>query len=196
MSNEITVRITCSLQEIYKILKDKGFSIVDKYNLEDTYYVLNNIDISKQPIREILKKYVLIRNITQFVPEDFINSYNLFTMTFKNKNIALDGTIISQNKKDCQIQNMEQGKRFIESLGYKEIMTIKENAIVYGKGKLKLAIKDVANGDNLIEIETIEDNPELDTTDKLKAIINELQIPIDTNDYFVKKAEIELKKII
>lgn len=196
MSNEITVRITCSLQEIYNILKNKGFSIVDKYNLEDTYYVLNNIDIRKQPIREILKKYVLIRNIIQFVPDDFIDSYNLFTMTFKNKNIALDGTIISQDKKDCQIQNMEQGKAFIESLGYKEIMTIKENAIVYGKGKLKLVIKDVVNGDNLIEIETIEDNSELDTTDKLKAIINELQIPIDTNDYFVKKAEIELKKII
>lgn len=196
MSNEITVRITCSLQEIYNILKSKGFSIVDKYNLEDTYYILNNIDISEQPIREILKKYVLIRNITQFVPDDFIDSYNLFTMTFKNKKIALDGTIISQDKKDCQIQNMEQGKAFIESLGYKEIMTIKENSIVYGKGKLKLAIKDVVNGDNLIEIETIEDDAELDTTDKLKATINELQIPIDTNDYFVKKAEIELKKII
>jgi len=196
LSNEITVRITCSLQEIYNILKNKGFSIVDKYNLEDTYYVLNNIDIRKQPIRKILKKYVLIRSIIQFVPDDFIDSYNLFTMTFKNKNIALDGTIISQDKKDCQIQNMEQGKAFIESLGYKEIMTIKENAIVYGKGELKLVIKDVVNGDNLIEIETIEDNSELDTTDKLKAIINELQIPIDTNDYFVKKAEIELKKII
>lgn len=196
MSNEITVRITCSLQEIYNILKSKGFSIVDKYNLEDTYYILNNIDIREQPIREILKKYVLIRNITQFVPDDFIDSYNLFTMTFKNKKIALDGTIISQDKKDCQIQNMEQGKAFIESLGYKEIMTIKENSIVYGKGKLKLAIKDVVNGDNLIEIETIEDDTELDTTDKLKATINELQIPIDTNDYFVKKAEIELKKII
>lgn len=196
MSNEITVRITCSLQEIYNILKSKGFSIVDKYNLEDTYYILNNIDIMEQPIREILKKYILIRNITQFVPDDFIDSYNLFTMTFKNKKIALDGTIISQDKKDCQIQNMEQGKAFIESLGYKEIMTIKENSIVYGKGKLKLAIKDVVNGDNLIEIETIEDDAELDTTDKLKATINELQIPIDTNDYFVKKAEIELKKII
>lgn len=196
MSNEITVRITCSIQEIYNILKNKGFSIVDKYNLEDTYYVLNNIDIRKQPIRKILKKYVLIRSIIQFVSDDFIDSYNLFTMTFKNKNIALDGTIISQDKKDCQIQNMEQGKAFIESLGYKEIMTIKENAIVYGKGELKLVIKDVVNGDNLIEIETIEDNSELDTTDKLKAIINELQIPIDTNDYFVKKAEIELKKII
>lgn len=196
MSNEITVRITCSLQEIYNILKNKGFSIVDKYNLEDTYYILNKIDIRKQPIREILKKYVLIRNIIQFVPDDFIDSYNLFTMTFKNKNISLDGTIISQDKKDCQIQSMEQGKAFIESLGYKEIMTIKESAIVYGNGKYKLAIKDVVNGDNLIEIETIEDDPELDTTDKLKAMINELQIPIDTNDYFIKKAEIELKKIL
>ena len=64
--------------------------------------------------------------------------------------------IISQDKKDCQIQNMEQGKAFIESLGYKEIMTIKENAIVYGKGELKLVIKDVVKGDNLIEIEKIK----------------------------------------
>lgn len=38
MSNEITVRITCTLQEMCNILKNKGFSIVDKYNLEDIYY--------------------------------------------------------------------------------------------------------------------------------------------------------------
>ena len=31
---------------------------------------------------------------------------------------------------------------------------------------------------------------------KLKEKINDLQIPINTNDYFVKKAEIELKKIL
>ena len=75
-------------------------------------------------------------------------------------------------------------------------MTIREKTIVYCKNELKLAIKNVENGDNLIEIETIEDNPELDTTDKLKEKINELHIDIDTKDYFVQKAEIELNRIL
>ena len=65
MSNEITVRITCSLQEIYNILNSKGFSIVDKYNLEDTYYILNNIDIREQPIRgrQILQTLIFFEKL-------------------------------------------------------------------------------------------------------------------------------------
>ena len=181
---------------MYNILKNKGFSIIDKFYLEDIYYIPKEIDVKKQSVREILKRYILIRSIIQFVPDNFINSYNIFNMTFKEKNIALDGSIINQDKKDCQIQNKEQGKAFIEVLGYKEIMTIKEKSIVYGKGELELAVKDVENGDNLIEIETVEGNSKLDTVDKLKVIINELQLPVDTTDYFVKKAEIELKKIV
>ena len=48
----------------------------------------------------------------------------------------------------------------------------------------------------VIEIETEKDNPELNSIDKLKEKISELQIPVDTNDYFIKKAEIELKKFL
>lgn len=73
-------------------------------------------------------------------------------------------------------------------------MTIKEKDIVYEKDYLKLAIKDIENGENLIEIETIEDNLDFDTIDKLIKKINELKIPINTEDYYVKKAEIELEK--
>lgn len=196
MGNEITVRINCSLQEIYNILENKGFSIIDKYNLEDMYFIKNDIDVNKQSVREILNKYILIRKVTQFIPGDFVKNYNVLYLTLKSKNIASDGTIISQDKRDCQINNIEQGKEFIKALGYKNLMTIKERAIVYGKGNLKLAIKDIENSEKLIEMETIDNNPELDTIEKLKEKINELQIPINTNDYFVKKAEIELKKIL
>lgn len=196
MSNEITVRINCSLEEMYNNLENKGFKIVDKYYLEDIYYIPKEIDIRKHPTRKILSKYVLIRNITQFVPDKFIDKYNLFTITYKSKNISEDGTIIEQNKKDCIIQDIEQGKEIIKALEYKDIMTIREKTIVYCKNELKLAIKNVENSDNLIEIETIEDNPELDTTDKLKEKINELHIDIDTKDYFVQKAEIELNRIL
>lgn len=196
MSNEITVSINCSLQEIYNLLENKGFSIVDKYNMEDIYYIQKDIDIKKQPIEKILNKYVLIRKVIQFIPDNFVDSYNVNKLIFKSKEIASDGTIIRQDKKDCIIKYIYEGIEFIEALGYKELMTIKEKAIVYGKDDLQLVIKDVENSENLIEIETKEDNKKLDTIDKLKNIVRELQIPIKANNYFVKKAEIELKKLI
>ena len=56
-----------------------------------------------------------------------------------------------------------------------------------------LPIKDIQNGDKLIEI---EENEQLDTIDKIKCELEKLDIPIDCNDYFIKKAEIELRKIL
>ena len=196
MSNEITVSINCSIQEIYNRLGNKEFSIVDKYNMEDIYYIQKDIDIKKQAIEEILKNYVLIRKVTQFISDNFVDSYNVNKLIFKSKEIASDGSIIRQDKKDCIIKYIYEGIEFIKALGYKELMTIKEKAIVYGKDDLQLVIKDVENSENLIEIETKENNKKLDTIDKLKNIVRELQIPIKANNYFVKKAEIELKKLI
>lgn len=196
MNNEITVKINCSTQEMCKILENKGFSMVDKYDLEDIYYIKKNLDIKKQPIKEIFKKYILIRSVTQYLPNNFVISNNIIKLTVKNKDIETNGTITRQEKKDCQIQNIKQGKEFLHALDYRELMTIKEKAIVYGKGELKLVIKDVYNSDNLIEIETVDGNRDLDTTEKLKEKLNELNIPVNTNDYFVKKAENVLKKLI
>jgi len=196
LSNEITVRIKCSLDEMYNILKNKGFNIVDKYNLEDIYYIKKDCNVKKQLISKLLERYILIRKITQFVPSEFKDSYNINLLVLKNKDIALDGTIKNQQKKECEIKSIEQGKEFIEALRYKQLIVIREKTLVYGKGELKLAIKDIENGENLIEIETVENFPELDSIEKIKQKIKGLQIPIDTNDYFVKKAEIELKKIL
>lgn len=196
MSNEITVKINCSLQEMYEILKNKGFSVIDKFDLEDIYFIKKDIDIKNSSIEDIFKEYILIRKVTQFIPKDFKTNITELKLTLKMKDISTDGTIINQEKIDCQIQNVEQGKKFIEAIGYKNIMTIKEKDIVYEKGDLKLAIKDIENSDDLLEIETVESNTKLDTVDKLIEKLNELQIPINTDNYFVKKAEIELKKVL
>jgi len=72
----------------------------------------------------------------------------------------------------------------------------KENDIVYGKDGFELAIKDIQNGEKLIEIETVEDNEEVNTIEKLKDKVASIQIPIYIDNYFVKKAEIELNKML
>ena len=74
-------------------------------------------------------------------------------------------------------------------------MNIKENDIIYSKNEFELAIKFIENSDILIEIET-ENNTEWDTIEKIKGILSQIDIPIEKDKYFIKKAENELNKIL
>lgn len=191
MSNEITVKLTCSIEELCNLLENKNFRIVEKYILDDTYFIPRELNLKSMSHREILGRAILLRDITEFIPER-----KVIKLTFKNKQIDDTGNILKQSKVDCEILNVETGKAFIEAIGYDKLMNIKENDIVYEKNELKIAIKDIKDGDQLIEVETVKGNSELDTIDKIKQKIKELEIPIDTNDYFIKKAEIELSKVL
>lgn len=189
-NNEITVKIKYNLDELYNILEKKDFKIVDKFSMDDAYFVPNEIDLDKTNSREILMQAVLVRDIT-----GKISNRRTKKMTFKIKNFDEYGNILSQSAVNCDILNTDDAKKLLNAIGYQEIMNIKENDIVYEKDGLQLAIKDIENGDNLIEIETTE-SADLNTIEKLIKKINEIEIPIYTDNYFVKKAEIELDKIL
>ena len=189
-SNEITVKIKCELKDFYKIIEEKGFKTIDKYSIDDTYFIPKEVDLDKKNTRDILSKAVLIRDIIGEMPKRRVK-----LITFKTKNFDEAGNISNQEAVNCDILETEDAKKLLKAIGYKEIMNIKEDDVVYKKDGFQLSIKDIKNGDNLIEIETKEDK-ELDTIEKLIKKINTLEIPIYTNDYFVKKAEVELDKIL
>ena len=192
--NEITVKLNCSISEIKEILKNKNFDIERAYILDDTYYIPKDIDISKVSIRCILDKAILLRNIEeQFADKRVKHNTKL---TYKKKEFSENGDIINQEKFDCEIINTEDGRNLIEAIGYKNIMDIKENGIIFSNGEFEIQVKDIINGDKLIEVELIEDNEKFNTIDKLKNEISKLNLPIDTSNYFVKKAEIELAKVL
>lgn len=187
-SNEMTIKVICTKEELIKILTDKGFKMGRKFSLDDYYFIPNYIDKNKLSTREILSKAIIIRYI---IDEDKI----IQKITFKIKNIDKKGNILTQKSINCDITNIDDAKRLFKAIGYSEIMNIKENDIIYHKNNFELALKFVKNGDLLIEIETKE-NTEWDTIDKIKKIINELNLPIEKNNYFIKKAENELNKIL
>lgn len=186
--NEITVRVTCSKEELLKCLKNNEFKEGRVFSLDDYYFIPNNLDIDNMTTREILSKAVIIRYI---VNEGAIRQ----VITFKIKNIAENGDIINQQAINCDVYKIEEAKGLFKALGYYEIMNIKENDIIYFKNGFELAIKYIENGDILIEVET-EPNTEWDTIEKIKNIISKINLPIEKNRYFVKKAEIELNKIL
>lgn len=74
-------------------------------------------------------------------------------------------------------------------------MEITEDDVCYSKDGLELVLKNVKNGDNLIEVET-KDIDGLRTVEDLKGKMLELNLPIDTSNFFVKKAEVELEKVL
>ena len=56
--NEITVKIKCELNEFYKIVKEKGFEIKDKFSMDDTYFIPEEVDLDKINTRDIISKAV------------------------------------------------------------------------------------------------------------------------------------------
>ena len=183
--NEITVKIKGSLENLNKILKEKGLKITNKFTIDDTYFVPETLNLEQMKTREILSKAILVRK--------FIGKRTTQKITFKIKKFAENGNILSQEVVNCDVLEIEDAKQLLKAIGYREIMNIKEEDKEYEKDGFQLTVKDIKNGDNLIEVET---NNSYDTIEKLIQKINELEIPIYKDNYFVKKAEIELDKVL
>lgn len=189
-SNEITLKIKNNVKDFEDILKHKKFNVIDEFTLDDTYLIPKKLEIENISAREILANAVIIRNIN-----DKTYKRNIKLVTFKSKEINDNGDIISQKSTNCEITDIKAAKELFYEIGYKEIMQIKENDKVYEKEEFQIAVKDIINSDSLIEIETSE-KEELDTIEKIKEKLNKLNLPVDTSNYFVKKAEIEINKIL
>lgn len=187
-NNEITVKVKCELNELYNILEEKGFKISDKFSMDDYYFIPTSVNLDEISPREILAKAVLIRDIWVETSGEISKK-----ITVKIKSFDKHGNILSQKSVNCDIVSIEDAKNVLKAMGYKEIMNIKEDDIIYEKDGFELAIKNVINGDNLIEVET---DDKYDTIEKLIKKMNEINIPIYTDNYFVKKAEVELEKIL
>lgn len=186
--NEITVKVICSKDELLKSLNKQGFKAGREFSLNDYYYIPSSLNIQNMTTRDILSKAIILRYIID-------DGKIIQKITFKIKNIADNGDIIDQKAINCDVLDIEDAKRLFKSLGYYEIMNIKENDIIYYKNKFELAIKFVENSDILIEIET-EPNTEWDSIEKIKTLISEIDIPIEKDRYFIKKAENELNKLL
>lgn len=184
--NEITIKITCSNEQLIKHLTDKGFCEGRKFTLDDYYLIPKDLKLDDLTTRDILSKAVIIRYIVD-------DGKIIQKITFKKKDINGNGEILSQKAINCDVLDYKAGINLFNELGYYQIMNIKESDIIYYKDKLELAIKFIENSNTLIEIET-DDN--LKTIVELKQLVTELEIPIEKGNYFVKKAEDELNKIL
>ena len=187
-SNEITVKIKCDLDEFYKTIKERGFEEIDHFNLDDTFFIQNDLNLENMTTREILSKAVLVRQVTY--------DYKIVKLiVFKKKEFDENGNILDQQNIECNVLDTEEAKKLLKAMNYKEIMRIVENDFVFRKDNVQFAVKDIVDGDKLLEME-MGFNESFSTLSQIEEKMKELDIPVYTDNFFVKKAEIELNKVL
>ncbi|MBQ9020037.1 hypothetical protein IJ096_01815 [Candidatus Saccharibacteria bacterium] len=187
--NEITVKLRCTTKELEDLLLSKGYKKTKHFTIDDFYYIPKTLNLGATPTRQILSKAILVRDVVNYT-----DNRNDKKMTYKIKEINDKGEIISQKSYNCDVIDVDSAKHFLEAIGYNFLMEIKEDdSELVGPDGFQIATKNITNGDDLIEIET---NDIFDTIEKIIDRLEHEDVPYNNDNYFVKKAEIELEKIL
>ena len=187
---EICVKSLQTKDEVVENLKKQGFEIKEDFILDDIYYVKKDKNISLDNSNELLSNYVLLRQAAH---------RNAIYFQLKEKNFDEQGNIISQSSCKCDVLDKEKAIVFIENLGYKKLLKLKDHNILMSNGKNEIYIQDVENLGVYLEMEQKNIHSDNDNGKDIDEMINNLNsynINIDKNNYFVKKAYDMLEKTI
>lgn len=191
INNELTLKINTSIKQFKKDLESNGYKEIEHFILYDSFLVPETLEINKTSTRDIISSALIIRKV-----DDITHNQIRQDVSYKNKKYSDNGDIIAQKSTRMKIINCNEAELFFTIIGYKKIMNITEEDFSYKKDGIIITTKDIKNGDNLIEIEIQDRNDEYDSIEKLKRWIKKENLNLDYNNYFVKKAEIELNKIL
>lgn len=191
-SNELTLRIKGDIESFIKNLENNGFEKGETFTLDDYYYIPSNLNIDNLSTREIIAKAIIVRNVTDISPV----YEEKHKMTFKKKVFGPSGEILSQEAAYMSIKDDKEAFKFLEALDYKLLVHIFEDDVVYKKDNFEFAIKNIKNGDKLIEVETEEGNETCDTIEKIEESLKKYNVQVDFSDLYVKKVEIETNKVL
>lgn len=185
---EITVEVDCDIEKLRNILATNDFEIKDEYDLIDYYLIKKDYNTELDDL-ETLKQCILIRNVVEKNKETKL-------ITYKYKEYDKNGDILKQGKTSCKINSIEDAQKLFEAMGYFKIIEIRDHITVYTNETTELAVQEVNNKHIYIEIEDTCNriNKTYSRLDEMKKEISRYQIPIKNDDYFVKKAAIELNE--
>ena len=182
---EITVEVDLNLEELISVLESNGFKLKETYDLNDIYLI--NKKEKDGDYLSMLNKCVLLRHIIEENKENKL-------LTYKYKEYNKNKEIIKQGEVNVKIDDIYNAKLLFEKLNFEELIRINDHMLVYATDKDELVIQNVNNKHIYIEIEDKCNyaNRFYNSIEEMKDVIINNSIPIKGNNFFVKKAEIEL----
>ena len=185
--NEITIEVDTSLEDLINILKSKGFKLKEEFDYNDIYLI--NKNDREDDYLSMLNKCIIIRNIIE-------KKKDTKFLVYKHKEYNDNKEIIKQEQVKIEIDNIDNSKLLFEKLGFEELIRINDHMLVFATDKDEFVVQNVNNKHIYIEIEDEcrYANRFYNSIDEMKSVIIDNSIPFKNNDFFVKKAEIELNE--
>lgn len=183
---EITVEVTCTLDELENKLKKCGFVVLDQYDVNDIYMIDKNFKNEEDSL-DLLKHCILIRDI-------ICTDRNIKFITYKYKEYNDKKEIVKESKVNCSIESIDDAKELFQSINYEELIRVNDNLTVYSNNVDEILVQFVNGKHIYIEIEeqcNYIDKKYMDV-EEMKEVISKYNIPIKDNNYYAKKAEVEL----
>lgn len=186
---EITVEVSCNIEELLKILKENAFELKEVYDVNDIYMIDKKYKSIEDKL-ELLKHTILIRDIIE-------ENKETKQITYKYKEYDENGNITKQGKTNCKINSIEEAVNLFNALGYEKLININDHLLVYANKDDEFVIECVNNKHIYIEIEDkcnyIDKCYKSD--EEMKDAINKYNLPLKQNNYYAKKALDELNEI-
>lgn len=184
---EITVKVNCDYKKLHSDLICKGFNIVEEYQINDIYMLDDSTNINNIPVKELLKKCILIRDIVGITKK----------LVYKYKETNALGEIARQTKYECAIEDINDAEMFMKQIGYKNLIKIDDKCIVYSNNEMELVVQIVNDNHLFIEVEDTSEHIGKIYTEisAMKKDLIDLDLDCDYTDMFVRKAEIVFNEI-
>lgn len=185
---EITVKVNNSLLEIDKILTNNGFKVIRKSKIMDDYLCPNQIieKLTKNNIIDCLNSSVLVRYLN-------VSGDEFKKITYKEKKYDKLGMVISEEKINVSIDNIDNAIKLFKKLGFSHLVSVRYDVIVYANDAYEFAFQNVDNLGLLLEFENNEDFSNVSDEqikiekEKMLGILKRYNLSI-SEDYDIKKA--------
>ena len=184
---EITVETKLSFEELDKVLKENGFVIKEVYDVFDKYLTKKE-DIDKSDCLKTLSKSILIRNVKDGNDKKYI--------MYKYKKYNKNNEIVKQGSIKCNTDSLEKAEELFNALEYYKLIEINDHITVYANDKTELNVQEVNGKHIYIEMEQTCNyvNKKYINVNEMIYDLESYLIPYEKGNYYVKKAEIELKE--
>ena len=190
---EITLKVNNTLDEVLKLLEDKGFKKIRESEVYDIYMTQCLSELTLDNIEYVLSKCVLLRYLNA-------NSKVFKKITYKNKTFE-KGNLISEEKINLACDNLELAEKLFKALEFEELVKVKYNVTVMAKDDMEFAFQEVDGLGLLVEYENNEDFENIDNEkiinikQEMKKEVENYGIDVESSLDVKKAKELIMKKI-
>lgn len=188
METEITVLVKTSYEKLKEELLNKGFELKEEYEVNDDYLIDSRLNLSSMYNLDILKNCILVRDVVGIEKE----------LLYKYKEYDDNGDIIKQGKVKCPVIDTKKAIDFMMAINYKRLFSIYDKCIVFANDRTQLVVQLVNDKYTFIEMESNGEfiDREYTNIEEMKEDLLSYNLPIDNSNFFIKKAEIMLNKVL